>query len=100
MLEDMCEKEEFGDIDYDRVYFDENTWEALNPRLVGEAEKEEMSRLRKMQVYSYRPRWEALQDKGGKFVKVKWVRINKGSPEKPNIRCRLVAQELGYSTLR
>ena len=29
-------------------------------------------------------------------MKVKWVRVNKGSKEAPKVRCRLVAQELGY----
>ena len=28
--------------------------------------------------------------------KVKWVRTNKGTAAQPNIRCRLVAQEIGY----
>ena len=35
-------------------------------------------------------------DTEGKFVKVKWVRTNKGTPLEPDVRCRLVAQELGY----
>ena len=29
-------------------------------------------------------------------MKVKWVRVNKGSKDEPIVRCRLVAQELGY----
>ena len=65
MFEDMCEKEIFGDIDYDKVCYDENTWEALDPQLVHLAEQEEMHRFHKQQVYSYRPRWEAIQDKRG-----------------------------------
>ena len=34
----------------------------------------------------------------GKFVKVKWVRINKETAMNPKVRCRLVAQELGYGS--
>jgi hypothetical protein len=30
------------------------------------------------------------------FVKTKWVRTNKGTIAEPSIKCRLVAQELGY----
>ena len=33
MGEDMCQKEQFGDIDYDKVYYDETFWETLDPRL-------------------------------------------------------------------
>ena len=49
-----------------------------------------------MGVYSYVSRSEALNDPDGSFVKVKWVRTNKGTAAQPNIRCRLVAQEMGY----
>ena len=60
------------------------------------AEKEEMSRFEKMQVYRYENRQETEMDDEGKFVKVKWVRVNKGCKTNPKIRCRLVAQELAY----
>ena len=79
LLEDMCEKTSYGHQNLDQVYFDENTWDALDPKLVRQAEAEEMTRFRKQGVYSYHERWEALQDKEGQFVKVKWVRINKGT---------------------
>ena len=49
-----------------------------------------------MQVYTYVNRQEAEMDDEGKFVKVKWVRVNKGCKMNPKIRCRLVAQELAY----
>merc|ERR1711946_14364 len=45
-----------------------------------------------MGVYDYVDRKTALEDEDGKFVKVKWVRTKKGG----GVRCRLVAQELGY----
>ena len=59
-------------------------------------EKEEMDRFQKMGVYKYCDRGEAMDDKEGKFVKVKWVRTNKGTAIDPVVRCRLVAQELGF----
>ena len=80
----------------DMAYFDENTWEILDQQLVEEAEKAEIARFKKMGVYSYVSRSEALNDPDGSFVKVKWVRTNKGTAAQPNIRCRLVAQEIGY----
>jgi len=95
-VEDMCEKENFGQRDYDQIYFDENCSEALDPELVRQGEAEEMDRFKKQGVYVYRSREQAANDKEGKFVKVKWVRINKGTSEQQRIRCRLVAQELGF----
>ena len=80
----------------DMAYFDENTWEILNQQLVKEAEKAEIARFKKMGVYSYVSRSEALNDPDGSFVKVKWVRTNKGTAAQANIRCRLVAEEIGY----
>jgi hypothetical protein len=80
----------------DLQYYDENTWEMLDPKLVEEGEKAELQRFRDMNVYEYVPRDQAINDEGGKFVKVKWVRVNKGTTQKPLVKCRLVAQELGY----
>jgi len=96
MSDDMCEDDKFGDIDYDKVYYDENSWERLDPKLVKIGEQEEMSRFKRQEVCAYRTRHEAKNDREGKFVKVKWVRMNKGVQGQPVVRCRLVAQELGY----
>ena len=52
----------------------------------------------KMGVYKHVSRQEAESDPEGKFVEAKWVWINKGAAENPKIRCRLVAQEVGYGT--
>ena len=70
------------------VYYDENTGEPLNPDQVHAGEQDEMSRFPKMGVYDYTSRQTAENDPDGKFVRVKWVRVNKGH----KIRCRLVAQ--------
>ena len=55
-----------------------------------------MKRFKAHNVYGYCDREVAKWDPLGTFVKVKWVRVNKGSRENPNVRCRLVAQELAY----
>ena len=70
MMEDMCEKEKYGNADYDQVYFDGNSWEALDPKFVKIGETEEMSRFKRQQVYGYCLREEAINDREGKFVKV------------------------------
>ena len=93
---DMCLPEQFGKIDYDQVYYDETSWDVLDSKLVIEAEEEEMKRFRNHGVYEYKTREEAQWDPLGVSVKVKWVRINKGTAENPNVRCRLVAQEIAY----
>jgi hypothetical protein len=96
VFEDMCEPVQYSEINYDEVYYDETTWEPLDAQLVADAEAEEMKRFRDRQVYSYVDRNEAMRDKEGKFVKTRWVRINKGSKLVPRVRCRLVAQELAH----
>ena len=77
-------------------YFDENTWEELDPERVAEGERAELERFKKMGVYDYETRPVATNDEFGKFVKVEWVRTNKGTAMDPEVRCRLVAQELVY----
>ena len=49
-----------------------------------------------MGVCSYVSRSEGLNDPDDSFVKVMWVRTNRGTAAQPKIRCWLVAQELVY----
>lgn len=51
----------------------------------------ELERFRK-----YLDSKDAMEDGEGNTVKVKWVRVHKGTRENPDVRCRLVALELGY----
>ena len=95
-LDDMCEAEDFGTTNYDQQYYDEGTWDPLDPALVEVGEKDEMDRFARMNVYQYVSRDQAIEDREGKFIKVKWVRINKGTSQNPRVRCRLVGQELGF----
>lgn len=99
-VSDMCEGEPgvVRQAVTDMAYYDENTGEVFDQRLVREAEAEELKRFEKMGVYTYADRETALHDPEGIFVKVKWVRVNKGSKSKPKMKCRLVAQELAYGT--
>ena len=98
VVSDMTEQDDpaVQQIVTDMQYFDENTWEELDPKLVEEGEKAELQRFHDMNVYEYVSRDQAIHDEGGKFVKVKWVRVNKGTSRDPVVKCRLVAQELGY----
>ena len=89
--QDMCEPDpkilhEYHD---ELQYYDDNSGEPLDPKLVAMACQDEMKRFAHMQVYQHVPREEAH----GKIVKVRWVHTNKGTQEEPVIKCRLVAME-------
>ena len=45
-----------------------------------------------MRVYDRVPRDEQRQT-GGKVIGTKWIDVNKGDIDRPNIRCRLVGKE-------
>ena len=95
-VSDMCE-ETSKDVQRavtDMNFYDETTGELFNQRLVREAEDEELQRFKG--VYDYVVRQTAHQNGEGVFVKVGWVREQ--GYEDPHMKCRLVAQELGYGT--
>ena len=98
LVSDLCEPEPKWNNQQKAAheYWDEVTGLPLDPQLVASGEKDELDRFRKMGVYSYVPREQAEQDMEGTFVRTKWVRIDKGTPASPKVRCRLVAQELAF----
>ena len=61
--------------------------------LIRAARREEMLGFEEHKVYHHVTREEAEADATGKFIGVRWVDRNKGTPEKPNARSRLVGQE-------
>lgn len=61
----------------DMRYFDEQMWGLFDPALVELRERAELERFKKMGVYTYAPREEAIHDPRGKVVKAKRVRVNK-----------------------
>ena len=64
----------------------------LDPELVKGARKVEMTFFKSMKVYTRVPR--AMQRmQGGKIIGVRWVDVNKGDKENPDMRSRLVGQE-------
>lgn len=80
--------------------FDDVSGIALDPTLAEKGELEEMETFRKRKVYEYVLRGEAVKNVNGKFVGVRWVRVNKGSEVDPQVRCRLVAQEFARGESR
>ena len=59
-------------------------------RLVNQAKTEEQKCIDKMKALDVVDRKEAS---GSKVIRTKWVVTNKGTPEKPNLRARWVAQD-------
>ena len=90
----MCEEEDHELLRAvtDISFFGENTWEELDQKQVQKGGREELDRFCKMGAYDCASRDTATRNINGKFGKVKWIRTKKGS----GVRCRLVAQELGY----
>ena len=65
---------------------------ALDPEAVRKGRQVEMDYFSGMRVYDRVPRSEQLET-GGPIIGTKWIDINKGDAEHPNIRCRLVGKE-------
>lgn len=53
----------------------------MDPKLVEKGEREELKSFKKVGVWDHVSRDEAENDQEGNVVKVKWVRINKGTDE-------------------
>jgi hypothetical protein len=74
-----------------RVVYDEYTGEPLDADLVRKAMEEELDYFRTKDVWKVVPRAQAA---GRRVVGTRWVSCNKGDAEHPEIRCRLVCQEV------
>ncbi len=74
-----------------KIFWDDLTGEELDPAAVERGELEELDFIRKSGLYTKVDRSEAA---GARVIGVRWVRTNKGTEDKPNVRCRLVATEV------
>ena len=77
----------------DGLYFDERTGEALDPNLVRTAESEEIAFLKRIDLYVETDVAECWAKTGKAPISTKWVKVNKGTVEAPEVRCRLVARD-------
>ena len=66
--------------------------EEFDPALVHRAKMEEKDLKDKMGVYDVVPRSDA-SEKGCRVIRTRWVTVNKGSDDAPQLRARWVAQE-------
>ena len=76
-----------------REFHDGMTGELLDPKLVDNGRQDEMGDMENMGVFVRVKTAECLERTGRKPLPSGWVDTNKGDREKPDVRCRLVAQE-------
>ena len=89
---DLCDPEEE---ELNGRFVDDIKGCELDPVLTRAARKEELDEFKKRQVYDVVPRTE--MQRGSKIVGVRWVETDKGTPDVPRVRSRLVAQEFANS---
>jgi len=77
--------------DIKKRYWDDLSGEELDHDAVVKGELEELEFIRKSGLYIKVDRSAAG---GNRVIGTRWVRTNKGTQSKPNIRCRLVATEV------
>ena len=86
--------EDAADFDADwGEYFDEKVWKASDSKLVRAAREAEVSFMEQIHLFHEVEESEAWQVTGKAPTTTKRVDINKGTEEKPDIRCRLVARD-------
>ena len=74
-----------------KATYDEYTGETLPDDLVDQGKREELEFFRKKGVWRVIPR---SRTRGARVIGTRWVCCNKGDAQNPDIRCRLVCQEV------
>ena len=85
--------EEVGDPEFEEAFRDNRTGEYLDPELVAKARLEEVEFMAKIGLYQEVDITECLEMTGRPPISTRWVDVNKGSTESPDVRCRLVARD-------
>ena len=80
-------------LSWDMEFFDSRSGEILEQEVVQMARKEEMDFMEKFGVYEDATIEECFAETGTVPLGTKWVDVNKGTAENPNMRCRLVARD-------
>ena len=74
-------------------YVDQKTGNLLDPALAKAARLEEIAFMKKIGLYEEVPVEECWEKTGKAPTSTRWVDVNKGTVEKPDARCRLVARD-------
>ena len=97
---DMCDPVEKKHIVESMLGIDDVSGEPPDPSLKRKARQEEMRSFEVRQVYHHVLRSVAQADPEGKFIRVRWVDVNKGTREVPKVRSKLVGQEFAHEERR
>ena len=81
----------------DKNYYDDVTGKQIKTELVLKARAEQLGEVKKFNVYGKVPIQNCWNDTGKDPIGVRWLTINKGDDENPEIRCRIVAKEFNTS---
>ena len=85
--------EKVGDLEFEEEFRDNRTGENLDPELVAKARSEEVEFMAKIGLYKEVDITECLEMTGRPPISTRWVDVNKGSTESPDVRCRLAARD-------
>ena len=77
-----------------RDFWDERNGEALNPATVTKVRSEEITFMAKIEWHEEADIKECMETIEKPAIGTRWVDVNKGSVESPDVRCRLVARDL------
>lgn len=75
-------------------YYDDMSGSVLRADLVQAARREEIAEVRRMGVWTKVPREQCVRETGKPPIGTRWVDVDKGTPDAPNVRSRVVAQEI------
>ena len=81
------------DCDYAVEAFDERTGEPLGAKLVMKARAEEVNFMKAIPLFEEVQIEECFEETGKPPVDTKWVELDKGTPQVPEVRCRMVARD-------
>ena len=94
---ELAEDARYEELEHEAVamskYFDNLSGAPLPPKLVEKARKEEIDFMVDWQVWEEVPVSHCWQATGKGPLGGRWVDVNKGDEESPNVRCRYVAKE-------
>ena len=93
----MMAKEEKNVMEVDGKYGDSISGKELSPELIKNGRKEEMEEVRKHDLYTKVPINECWDETGCEPIGTKWAGVNKVDENKPEFRCRFVAQEINWN---
>ena len=79
--------------EFEEEFRDNRTGEYLDPELVAKARSEEVEFMAKIGLFQEVDITECLEMTGRPPISTRWVDVNKGSTESPDVRCRLVARD-------